>query len=161
MLTIGGTFASTGDAEARTCVRLGNGIEICIDDSLPPGGGGGVIVPPPGGGGQYDQTTGITTANGTRESITQTFTPGAAPAGKTRICLTNMTRGQRDLFHDHQPQINPFRLAANGRDCANFPANSRVTFIPVAADQMAKPDNMLTYSTTALAGGLLDLVWRQ
>jgi hypothetical protein len=72
-----------------------------------------------------------------------------------------MTRGQRDLFHNHSPPINPFKLGPNGRECANFPANSRVDVFPFAADQPARPDKVLTYSTTALAGGLLDLVWRQ
>lgn len=127
-----------------------------MESGVPPGGGGG--TPPPSG--QYNQTIGLTTANGSRETIVQTFTPDVTPEGKTRICLTNRKNGQRELFHNHTPPINPFRLGLNGRDCATFPANSRVVFSPVAANQPVRPDKTLTYSTNALAGGRLDLVWQ-
>lgn len=118
--------------------------------------GGGIVLP----SSPYDQTIGLTTATGARETLTQTFSANAAAANVTRICLTNNTGGPRTLTHNFMPQINPLDLAPGGRNCANFPANNRVIFTALAAGRPVTPDRALSYSTTILAGGLLDLVWR-
>ena len=154
--------------KAAALILLGLSAAACTVSVPPPGGGGGgIVITPPGGGGggggggtQYNQTIGITTANGSRESITQSFSPNVAEANVTRICVVNHTKGERILRHNFTPPINPIRLGGGGSDCANFPANSRVGFRLFAAGRSAIPDKAMTYSTTALAGGRLDLVWQ-
>ena len=121
----------------------------------------GVIAPAPAQGSAYDQTIVVTTANDSRESLTQTFSPNSVKSGVTRICVRNNTRGDRVMTHNFQPRINPLRPAAGGgSSCANFPANSRVTFTLYAAGRPAQADRQMSYSTAALAGGRIDLVWQ-
>lgn len=109
----------------------------------------------------FDQVIAVTTANNTRESIRQTFRANAVDRGIVRICVTNRTGGERLLTHDFQPRINPFRLAARGgSNCANFPANSRVTFELFAAGRKVRTDRRMSYDTGRLAGGRMELVWQ-
>jgi hypothetical protein len=123
--------------------------------------GSGVVAPPPAQGSTYDQTIVITTANKTRESLEQTYTPNNVKPDVTRICVRNNTRGERVMTHNFQPRINPLRPASGGGiSCANFPANSRVTFELYAAGRKAQADRTMSYGTGALAGGRIDLVWQ-
>lgn len=146
--------------------RLGRAIEESIiakaalsDGSLIP-----QFVPPAQPARQaspYDQTIVITTANKTRETLKQTFTPNVVNSGVTRICVVNKKGGERVMTHNFQPKINPLRPAARGgSSCANFPANSRVTFELFAAGRKVQTDRKMSYSTTPLAGGRIDLVWQ-
>lgn len=109
----------------------------------------------------YDQTIVITTANNTRETLIQTYTPKAVAANFTRICVVNKKRGERVMSHNFQPRINPLRPAAGGgSSCANFPANSRVTFELTAAGRKVQTSTRMSYDTSLLAGGRIDLVWQ-
>ncbi|MEZ5459952.1 MAG: MAC/perforin domain-containing protein [Steroidobacteraceae bacterium] len=109
----------------------------------------------------FDQVITITTANNTRETLRQTFRANAVDRGIVRICVTNRTGGERLLAHNFQPRINPFRLAARGgSNCANFPANSRVTFELFAAGRRVQTDRRMSYDTRLLAGGRMELVWQ-
>lgn len=109
----------------------------------------------------YDQTIVITTANNTRETLRQTFTPNNVNPGVTRICVLNKKRGERTMTHNFQPRINPLRPAADGGStCANFPANSRVTFELFAAGRKVQTSQRMSYDTALLAGGRIDLVWQ-
>ena len=64
----------------------------------------------------------------------------------------------RTLVHNFVPKTNPFHLKPGGRNCANFPANSRVNFQPYAAGNPATPTRKLTYNTGVLAGRRLEMV---
>ena len=128
---------------------------VVTDENGTPIDGGGVTPPPS----NLNQTINITTANGSTEQLTQSFSAGAASPGVARICLTNRTGGFRELTHNFMPQINPFQLGPGSSTCANFPANSRVNFRALAASKPATPSKSLTYNTAILAGGRLDLVW--
>ena len=109
----------------------------------------------------YDQTIVITTANNTRETLRQTYTPDNVNPGVTRICVLNKKRGERTMTHNFQPRINPLRPASGGgSSCANFPANSRVTFELFAAGRKVQTDKRMSYDTAVLAGGRIDLVWQ-
>ena len=153
----GGIASPPAEATAGNGLCFSNGaFTLCLNPPTSPGG----IVPPPAQGSQYSQTIGITTANGSIETLTQSFTPNAAAANVTRICVLNLKNGERMLTHNFTPPINSLRMGAGGTSCANFPANSRVNFQLFAAGRPATPDKTLTYSTTALAGGRLDLVWQ-
>lgn len=117
--------------------------------------------PAPRPGSKYDQTIVITTANNTRETLKQTFTPKVANPSVTRICVVNKKRGERVMIHNFQPRINPLRPAAGGgSSCANFPANSTVNFELYAAGRKVQTNKRMSYNTTLLAGGRLDLVWQ-
>ena len=129
---------------------------VATDENGTPIDGGGVTQPPQP---NLNQSIVITTANGSTEHLTQSFSTGAASSGLARICLTNRTSGVRALTHNFMPQINPFHTGPGGSTCANFPANSRVNFRPIAAGNPATPAKALSYNTAILAGGRLDLVW--
>lgn len=132
-------------------------IAACNVELGPPGDGGGLCNTEGCGASPYDRTIGVTTANGSREKIVQTFTAGAVAPDKTRVCLANRTLGHRAMTHNFTPPINPLATDSGQSSCANFPANARINFSLVAAGNPASPP--LTYSTTLLAGGRLDLVW--
>ena len=150
-LSSGGAAASNG-----LCIKNG-AFSLCID--TPDSSGGGTGVTPQKPETTLVQSIVVTTANGSPETLSQAFYPNEGSPSVARICLTNKRGGMRTLTHNFMPKINPFHLDPGGRNCANFPANSRVNFKPYAAGKPASPAKNLTYNTAVLAGGRLELVW--
>ena len=150
-LSSGGAAASNG-----LCIKNG-AFSLCID--TPDSSGGGTGVTPQKPETTLVQSIVVTTANGSPETLSQAFYPNEGSPNVARICLTNKRGGMRTLTHNFMPKINPFHLDPGGRNCANFPANSRVNFKPYAAGKPASPAKNLTYNTAVLAGGRLELVW--
>jgi len=154
ILVIGGTLAATGNAEARTCVPLFDGFQICLD-------GDQFVTPDPirAPVDEYVQTIRITTRNGSTERLVQSFRRHSVRPGLTRVCLINHKGGLRSLVHGVS-NINPLRAQSRGSTCANFPSNARVTFVPYTNSDRARPAKKLVYSLSRYDGGMLNLSWK-
>lgn len=152
MLSLGGSLAATGKAEARACISFGNGIELCVDTPD--------VDNSINNSERYIQTIGITTHIGSNENLVQSYKPNTTRPGITRVCLNNSRGGRRSLVHKFGKGIGNLSARPGGQSCANFPSNARVRFTPYTGRNRATPSKTLVYSLSAYAGGLLRLTWQ-
>jgi len=122
--------------------------------------GAGGNFPSPAGRAEYVQTIIITTINGNREKLVQSFAANGVQPGYTRVCLFNRKGGKRSLTHNQNTGNIHLHAGAHANVCATFRSDARVTFTPWTNRDRATPSKTLVYSFARYEGGTLNLTWK-
>lgn len=163
-------LSPTAASAQSACVRITGNLYNCATD--PSAAPAATLAPAaPTGAARLIQVSSyadtfdfyVINANGRKERIYASTQRGMIGSTKVRICITNMTKGYREINFKAYG-VNPFKMKGyHDRACATFPAgtvlNQTGNMSAIAGNRPARV-YLRQYPLQPYAGAIINMVWK-